>query len=117
MIYDGPQYHAPTYGHQRQYPSNVKIFDSAKKLTKTQAMTLNAASGIWSFSGDMRLDRPYYRYELKVYHPISKKIKTLESTDPYPSNVSTNGRYCLFIHSSDADLQPPRRDRHTGNDC
>ena len=112
VIYDGSNISANVWAPTAM-SVNLKIFDSAKKLTKTQAMTLNAASGIWSFSGDMSLDRQYYRYELKVYHPISKKIETLESTDPYSLNVSTNGRYSQFIHLSDADLKPAGWDGHT----
>ncbi|WP_434928634.1 pullulanase-type alpha-1,6-glucosidase [Shewanella sp. HL-SH2] len=92
---------------------NLKIYDSAKKLTKTEPMTLDSLSGIWSFSGDMSLDRQYYRYEVKVYHPVSKKIETLETTDPYSLNVSTNGRYSQFINLSDDDTKPDGWDGHT----
>ena len=92
---------------------NLKIYDNAKTLTKTEAMSLDTATGIWSFTGDISLDRQYYRYELTVYHPVSKKIETLETTDPYSLNVSTNGRYSQFVNLTDDDLKPEGWDGHT----
>ncbi|MCT7943689.1 pullulanase-type alpha-1,6-glucosidase [Shewanella holmiensis] len=92
---------------------NLKIYDNAKILTKTEAMSLDTATGIWSFTGDISLDRQYYRYELTVYHPVSKKIETLETTDPYSLNVSTNGRYSQFVNLTDDDLKPEGWDGHT----
>ncbi|MCW3172263.1 pullulanase-type alpha-1,6-glucosidase [Shewanella subflava] len=92
---------------------NLKIYNSAKTLTKTEAMSLDTATGIWSFTGDMGLDRQYYRYELTVYHPVSKKIETLETTDPYSLNVSSNGRFSQFVNLSDDDLKPQGWDGHT----
>ncbi|WP_144213434.1 alpha-1,6-glucosidase domain-containing protein [Shewanella donghaensis] len=111
IIYDGSNIVAKVWAPTAQ-SLNLKVYDAAKTLTSTEAMTLDAATGIWSFSGDMSLDRMYYRYELTVFHPVTKAIETLEATDPYSLNVSTNGRYSQFINLSDDDLKPEGWDDH-----
>lgn len=109
--YDGSNIIANVWAPTAQ-SVNLKVYDAAKNLTSTEAMSLDADTGIWSFSGDMSLDRMYYRYELVVYHPVTQAIETLESTDPYSLNVSTNGRYSQFVNLSDADLKPEGWDGH-----
>ncbi|MDO6619885.1 alpha-1,6-glucosidase domain-containing protein [Shewanella sp. 6_MG-2023] len=111
IIYDGSNIMAKVWAPTAQ-TVNLKVYDAAKNLTRTESMTLDAETGIWSFSGDMSLDRMYYRYELIVFHPVTKAIETLESTDPYSLNVSTNGRYSQFINLSDDDLKPDGWDDH-----
>ncbi|WP_076542626.1 pullulanase-type alpha-1,6-glucosidase [Shewanella sp. UCD-KL21] len=112
IIYDGSNIIAKVWAPTAQ-SVNLKVYDAAKTLTSTEAMTLDSATGIWSFSGDMSLDRMYYRYELTVFHPVTKAIETLESTDPYSLNVSTNGRYSQFVNLSDDDLKPEGWDGHS----
>jgi pullulanase len=111
IIYQGSNISAKVWAPTAQ-SVNLKVFDNAKKLSSTHAMTLDALTGIWSYKGSMSLDRQYYRYELKVYHPVSKKVENLETTDPYSLNVSTNGRYSQFINLSDDDLKPNGWDGH-----
>ncbi|MFS1437749.1 pullulanase-type alpha-1,6-glucosidase [Shewanella sp. 10N.286.48.A6] len=111
IIYDGSNIMAKVWAPTAQ-TVNLKVYDAAKNLTRTESMSLDAETGIWSFSGDMSLDRMYYRYELTVFHPVTKAIETLESTDPYSLNVSTNGRYSQFINLSDDDLKPDGWDDH-----
>ncbi|PMG44426.1 pullulanase-type alpha-1,6-glucosidase [Shewanella sp. 10N.286.52.B9] len=111
IIYDGSNIVAKVWAPTAQ-SLNLKVYDAAKTLISTEAMTLDTATGIWSFSGDMSLDRLYYRYELTVFHPVTKAIETLESTDPYSLNVSTNGRYSQFINLGDDDLKPEGWDDH-----
>lgn len=85
----------------------LKLYNAAKTLTSTQAMTLDAATGIWSYSGTKaNLDRTFYRFEVKVYHPTTKKVETVESTDPYSVSLSTNGRFSQFVNLADEDLKP-----------
>ncbi|MBU0911392.1 MAG: DUF3372 domain-containing protein, partial [Gammaproteobacteria bacterium] len=85
----------------------LKLYNAAKTLTSTQAMTLDTATGIWSYSGTKAtLDRNFYRFEVKAYHPATKKIETVESTDPYSVSLSTNGRFSQFVNLADADLKP-----------
>jgi len=85
----------------------LKVYNSAKTLTSTQNMTLDSATGIWSYSGTKAsLDRQFYRFEVKVYHPATKKVETVEATDPYSVSLATNGRFSQFVNLSDADLKP-----------
>ena len=111
IIYDGSNIMAKVWA-PTAHSVNLNIYDAAKNMTSSEAMSLDAEKGIWSFSGDMSLDRMYYRYELTVFHPVTKAIETLESTDPYSLNVSTNGRYSQFINLSDDDLKPEGWDDH-----
>lgn len=86
---------------------NLKVYDAAKNLTATHAMALDAATGIWSYTGaTSALDRQFYRFEVTVYHPATRKVETVEATDPYSLSVSTNGRYSQFINLNDDDLKP-----------
>lgn len=92
----------------------LKLYNAAKTLTSTQAMSLDTTTGIWSYSGTKaNLDRSFYRFEVKVYHPATKKVETIESTDPYSVSVSTNGRFSQFVNLADEDLKPEGWATHT----
>ena len=84
----------------------LKVYDAGKSLTATHDMTLDSATGIWRYDGSSSLDRQFYRYEVTVYHPLTRKVETIESTDPYSLSLSTNGSYSQFVNLSDADLAP-----------
>ncbi|MGP9800091.1 alpha-1,6-glucosidase domain-containing protein [Rheinheimera sp. NSM] len=84
----------------------LKVYDSGRNLTATHAMSLDTASGIWHYSGSDALDRQFYRYEVTVYHPLTRKVETIEATDPYSVSVAINGRYSQFVNLADADLAP-----------
>jgi len=84
----------------------LKVYDSGRNLTATHAMDLDPATGIWHYSGSEALDRQFYRYEVTVYHPLTRKVETIEATDPYSVSVAINGRYSQFVNLADADLAP-----------
>ena len=84
----------------------LKVYDAAKSLAATHDMTLDSATGIWRYDGSSALDRQFYRYEVTVYHPLTRKVETIESTDPYSLSLSTNGSYSQFVNLNDADLAP-----------
>ena len=91
----------------------LQVFDSAKTLSSTETMTLDAATGIWSFTGDKAVyDRQFFRYQVSVYHPVSQKIETIWSTDPYSVSLATNGSYSQFVNLADDDLKPVDWDSH-----
>ncbi len=55
----------PRSGHRLRARSNSKVYNSSKTLTATQPMTLDAATGIWSYSAaTATLDKQFYRFEL-----------------------------------------------------
>ncbi|MGZ9899017.1 pullulanase-type alpha-1,6-glucosidase [Shewanella gaetbuli] len=91
----------------------LKVYDAAKTEIASHQMTEDTATGIWSYSGSNELDRQYYQFEVTVYHPVSGKIETLLTSDPYSLNVSTNGHYSQFVNLDDADLKPDGWDVHT----
>lgn len=93
---------------------NLKVYNKAKALQSTHAMTLDSSSGVWHYTGDKAtLDRQFYRYELSVYHPLTENIELLETTDPYSVSLSTNGRYTQFVNLNDNDLKPAGWDNHS----
>ena len=85
---------------------NLLVFNDNKTLANRYTMTLDDASGVWSFSGDDSLDRKLYRYEVTVFHPSLEEMATLEVTDPYSLSLSTNGRFSRFVNLSDESLKP-----------
>ena len=91
----------------------LKVYDSGRNLTATHAMSLDPATGIWQYSGSDALDRQFYRYEVTVYHPLTRKVETIEATDPYSVSVAINGRYSQFVNLNDDDLKPAGWDERT----
>lgn len=91
----------------------LQVFDEAKILTSTETMILDAATGIWSFTGDkVSYDRKFFRYDVSVYHPVSQQVENLWSTDPYSVSLATNGLYSQFVNLNDDDLKPVDWDNH-----
>jgi len=84
----------------------INVFDADKAQVHSTAMTLDNNTGIWSVSLDSQYDRHYYRFAFDVYHPTTKAIESLWSTDPYSLNVSSNGLYSQLINLSDDDTKP-----------
>jgi pullulanase len=92
---------------------NIAVFNSNKQALSNHAMTLDATTGIWSYSGTKAdLDRQFYRYDVTVYHPLTEQIEQLTTTDPYSVSLATNGRYSQFVSLQDADLKPANWDDH-----
>ncbi|MBF7072684.1 pullulanase-type alpha-1,6-glucosidase [Glaciecola sp. MH2013] len=91
----------------------LKLYDENKRLTSTNAMSYDNATGIWSYAGSMDMDRQLYRYEVTVYHPANDQIEVLDVTDPYSVSLAMNGRFSQFVNLLDEDLKPDRWDEHT----
>ncbi len=88
--------------------SNMKLalYDANKTELEQLAMTFDSTTGIWSSNVDISHDCHYYRFMFDVYHPTTKQIERLWSTDPYSFNVSTNGLYSQLINLDDDDTKP-----------
>ncbi|WP_462156709.1 alpha-1,6-glucosidase domain-containing protein [Pseudoalteromonas sp. GB56] len=88
--------------------SNMKLalYDANKAELEQLDMSFDMDTGIWSSNVDLAHDRHYYRFVFDVYHPTTKKIENLWSTDPYSLNVSTNGLYSQLINLDDEDTKP-----------
>ena len=76
-------------------------------------MVEDAQTGIWSVVGDTSFSGAYYQYQVTVYHPQSKKIETLITTDPYSLSLSTNSEFSQVVDLNDEATQPPNWKNHT----
>ncbi|BFM12924.1 hypothetical protein R50072_30770 [Simiduia litorea] len=87
----------------------LKVFNDAspKRLLDTVDMTLDAATGIWSYSDtEARLDRRFYRFAASVYDRENDVVANVESTDPYSVGSAERAHYSQFVNLDDADTQP-----------
>ncbi|MDO6445358.1 pullulanase-type alpha-1,6-glucosidase [Colwellia sp. 1_MG-2023] len=77
----------------------VKLFNDDKSPTTPNSVTLkeDKKTGAWSAQVEKDFHNKYYRYEVEVYHPVSKKIELLTVTDPYSLSLSTNSKYSHII--------------------
>lgn len=111
LIYDGNDIDTKLWAPTAQQVS-LNIYNADKTLKSTEAMELDSATGIWSFSADNSVDRLFYRYELTVFHSKNNRFETIEVTDPYSVSLSTNGSYSQFVNLMDADLMPSGWEDH-----
>jgi pullulanase-type alpha-1,6-glucosidase len=87
--------------------------DLSPAPTSSMAMVEDKNSGIWSVVGDSSLNDAYYQYQVTVYHPQSKKIETLITTDPYSLSLSVNSQYSQVVDLDDSSTQPEKWQYHT----
>ncbi|GAA4498385.1 pullulanase-type alpha-1,6-glucosidase [Pseudaeromonas paramecii] len=85
---------------------SLVIYNEDKSVASTEAMTLDNASGAWSYTGDTSLVGKYYRYAITVYHPVDRKWHSYEVTDPYSLSLSMNSTYSQVVDLESADLKP-----------
>lgn len=91
---------------------SLKLYNADKSLASSNPMTLDPDTGIWSYDGNMSMDRQLYRYEVTVYSPVNDAIEVLDVTDPYSLSLSVNGRFSQFVNLDDEDLKPDGWDTH-----
>ncbi len=75
------------------------------------AMTLDAASGVWSVTGAAGWDRQFYLFDVEVYVPSVDAVVNNLVTDPYSFSLSQDGAAAgdvrsQFANLADADLKP-----------
>lgn len=85
--------------------------DGATATYTAHTMMLDAASGIWSVSGNSTWDRQYYLFDVQVYVPALDAVTNNLVTDPYALTLSTDSSDTTdprsqFVNLSDADLKP-----------
>ena len=85
----------------------VRAFTDSSPATAftTHPMTLDPASGIWSYSGT-DLYGKYYLYEAQVYVRSTNKVETNVVTDPYSVSLARNSIRSHIVSLDDAKLQP-----------
>ena len=69
-------------------------------------MTRDAATGVWSATGDASWAGKYYLYEVEVYVPSLDQVTTNVVTDPYSLSLATNSARSQIVDLADAALEP-----------
>jgi pullulanase-type alpha-1,6-glucosidase len=87
---------------------SVRVYvDSTTPTYTTYPMTLDAASGIWSFTASTAsLYGQYYLYEAQVFVRTTNKVETNVVTDPYSISLARNSTRSQVVSLDDAALQP-----------
>ncbi|MDF2152839.1 pullulanase-type alpha-1,6-glucosidase [Vibrio sp. CAU 1672] len=76
------------------------------KLKNTYTMSDQDGDGVYKLTPDDVAVGDYYRYRVKVYHPVSNKIEVFETTDPYALSFSTDSRFSQVVDMNDPTLKP-----------
>ena len=84
----------------------LHAFDRKKRLLPGFPKDMREHHGVWTYSGPKQLDRAYYQYEVSVYHPVSGRIETSLTSDPYALSLSRNSQYAQVVDLDAADLKP-----------
>jgi len=87
--------------------------DLTPAATSKLTMVEDAQTGVWSAKGDTSLNGAYYQYQISVYHPESKKIETIVTTDPYSLSLSVNSQYSQVVDLNDSSTQPTNWQNHS----
>ena len=70
-------------------------------------MTLDPASGIWSYSAPAAgLYGKYYLYEAQVFVRSTNRVETNVVTDPYSVSLARNSTRSQIVSLEDPQLQP-----------
>ncbi len=69
-------------------------------------MTYDAATGIWSVTGDANWSERYYLFETTVYAPSTQQIETNLVTDPYSHSLALNSTHSQIVNLDSPELQP-----------
>lgn len=93
----------------------VLLFDKNKQPLNPALleMTEGPNSGVWSVKGDTDLVSAYYQYEITLYHPVSRNLETLVTTDPYSLSLSINSLYSQIVDLSDQSTMPEGWNAHS----
>ncbi|ATB43774.1 Neopullulanase / Maltodextrin glucosidase [Cystobacter fuscus] len=70
------------------------------------AMSLDAATGIWSAKVDGSWRNRFYLYEVEVYVPSQKQVVKSLVTDPYSLSLSLNSKRSQVVNLADPALAP-----------
>ncbi|WAG15087.1 pullulanase-type alpha-1,6-glucosidase [Aeromonas hydrophila] len=84
----------------------LALFDEQHKPLGERTMTLDEASGSWSVQGGSELVGKFYRYDIQVYHPVSRKLESYQVTDPYSLSLAMNSELSQVVDLNDPALKP-----------
>lgn len=98
---------APTIRVWAPTAQEVKLLRFGTDLAPLPEVTMTrSADGVWTAVGDDTWYATFYKYRVRVFHPVSNRVETLESTDPYSVSVSADGRHTQIIDLDAAALKP-----------
>ncbi|MFC8915943.1 pullulanase-type alpha-1,6-glucosidase [Streptomyces sp. NPDC057116] len=69
-------------------------------------MKRDAATGVWSVTGNRSWKNKPYRYEVKVWAPTVQKVVTNKVTDPYSTALTADSVHSLVTDLTDPALAP-----------
>jgi pullulanase-type alpha-1,6-glucosidase len=86
----------------------LRVFgDSTAQTFTSHPMTLDAASGVWSYTApDSSVYGKYYQYEAQVFVRSTNRVETNVVTDPYSVSLALNSTRSHLVSLDDAQLQP-----------
>ena len=86
----------------------VRLFaDSTTPNYSLQPMTLDPASGVWTYSApSSALDGRYYLFEAHVYVRSTNRLETNVVSDPYSVSLSMNGVRSQAVSLDDPQYMP-----------
>ncbi|MFM5255329.1 pullulanase-type alpha-1,6-glucosidase [Aeromonas hydrophila] len=84
----------------------LALFDDKHRALGERTMTLDEASGSWSVQGGSELVGKFYRYDIQVYHPVSRKLESYQVTDPYSLSLAMNSEFSQVVDLNDPALKP-----------
>lgn len=84
----------------------LALYNASHQKSGEVAMTFDSASGSWSYEGGSELIGKFYRYDMEVYHPLSRKVEHYEVTDPYSLSLAMNSEFSQVVDLNDPALKP-----------
>lgn len=84
----------------------LALFDEQHKALGERTMTQDDTSGSWSVQGGQELVGKFYRYDIQVYHPLSRKLESYQVTDPYSLSLAMNSEFSQVVDLDDPALKP-----------
>lgn len=77
--------------------------DAATTTYSTETLNLDAASGVWSVTGDASWDKEFYLFDVEVYVPATDIVEHNLVTDPYAVSLSMNSTRSQFVDLTDTN--------------
>ncbi|WP_257453531.1 pullulanase-type alpha-1,6-glucosidase [Archangium lipolyticum] len=86
----------------------LHVFDTSTGAEASSVLDLthDAATGVWSVTGDAGWKNKFYLYEVEVYVRSEQKVVKNLVTDPYSLSLATNSKRSQLVDLSDAALEP-----------
>ncbi|MET0403340.1 MAG: pullulanase-type alpha-1,6-glucosidase, partial [Cystobacter sp.] len=85
----------------------VLFDDSNPATTGTRvALTVDAATGVWTARGDASWRNKFYLYEVEVYVPSRREVVKTLVTDPYSVSLALNSKRSQVVDLADPALAP-----------